>query len=527
MIEPPDSQPTYPHVPVREMLERVRRNDAGHGRKRIVVLGAGIAGLAAAHELERLGHQVTVLEGSGRVGGRILTHHFGDGSYNELGAMRVPASHDYTHHYIDACGLAGRLIPFVNSTDQNFLDIAGIVCRMRDSRAAVYPRYGLPETPPQPGGAYPQDPGGAIFGWVLANAIAPLTPAEQDSLFRGEMTTDRLRNLDSLSLGAFLDTVLPAAVKQLVGAYTSLAVWFDKAVTMFIRDTIVGTGNTLTTLHGGMSQLPETLAATLRPGTIVLEHEVTRLRRVADDAVDIGFSGPEGPTAIRADYVLCTLPFGVMRRMTLEGLSQSKLLSISQMAYAASTKVILDCSHRFWQSQYGIYGGSSVSDGLQRQTYYPMDHLHVVRGALPPRPWANPHTGPAHTELAMPAPAADSTLPGALLGAYCWGSDALRLGLLAPDERVAAVRRGVARFHPEILDDRLVVDAASICWQTHKWSAGAFAFLLPGQLGSIFLDGKRPEGRLFFAGEHCSLDQAWIQGALIAALEAVDQIVSL
>ena len=47
------------------------------------------------------------------------------------------------------------------------------------------------------------------------------------------------------------------------------------------------------------------------------------------------------------------------------------------------------------------------------------------------------------------------------------------------------------------------------------------------QLGSIFLDGKAPEGRVFFAGEHCSLDQAWIQGALIASLEAVDQIVSI
>ena len=37
----------------------------------------------------------------------------------------------------------------------------------------------------------------------------------------------------------------------------------------------------------------------------------------------------------------------------------------------------------------------------------------------------------------------------------------------------------------------------------------------------------KPEGRLFFAGEHCSTDQAWIQGSRISALEAVDEIVSL
>jgi monoamine oxidase len=522
-----EQQSTYPHVPVTEMLQRIRRDNAGHGAKHVVILGAGIAGIAAAYELQQLGHSVTILEGSERVGGRILTHHFADGSYNELGAMRIPGTHDYTHYYIGQAGLADRLIPFVNSVDQNFLDIHDVVCRLGEDRGRIYPRYGLPETAPSPAGAYPQDPGGAIFGWVLANAIAPLTPFEQDSLFKGELTTDRLRYLDSLSLGAFLDTVLPQQVKQLVGAYTSLAVWFEKAVTMFIRDTIVDTGNNLTTLQGGMSQMPDTLAGMLRPGTVRLEHEVTRISLTSETSVEIGFVGPEGPQTLSADYVLCTLPFGVMRRMQLDGFSYRKQLSISQMAYAASTKVILDCRERFWQSRYGIYGGASISDGLQRQTYYPMDHLHVERGPVPPQPWANAHTGPTHDERTGPAPNADPSMPGALLGAYCWGSDALRLGLMEPAAQVAAVRRGIARYHPEILDDDMVVDTASICWQSHKWSAGAFAFLLPGQLGSIFLDGKKPEGRVFFAGEHCSLDQAWIQGSLIASLEAVDQIVSI
>jgi monoamine oxidase len=518
---------TYPHVPIGQMLRKIRADNGGHGQKRVVILGAGIAGLVAAYELQQLGHVVTILEGSDRIGGRILTHRFKDGSYNELGAMRVPRSHDYTNHYIDEMDLSPRLIPFVNGVDQNFLDIHGVICRAKDSRARVYPRFGLPETPPDPAGAYPQDPGGAIFGWLLANAIALLTAEELDSLFKGEVTTDRLRRLDSQSLGAFLDEALPPAVKQLVGAYTSLTVWFEKAVTMFIRDTIVGTSNYLMTLLGGMSQLPDAVSTRLAPGTVKLHHEVTRIALTGPTKVEIGYRGPAGPQTIEADYVLCTLPFGVLRRTALEGFSYGKLLSIGQMAYAASTKVILDCKTRFWQSKYGIYGGASISDGIQRQTYYPMDHLRVDRGAVAPKALAGIHSGPAHSERVMPSAAADADMPGALLGAYCWGPDALLLGMLSPGERVEAVRRGVARFHPEILDDDIVVDSASIDWQAHHWSAGAFAFLQPGQLGSIFLDGKKSEGRVFFAGEHCSTDQAWIQGALIASLEAVDEIVSL
>lgn len=46
---------------------------AASNRKRIVVIGAGLAGLAAARELHRQGHEVVVIEARGRIGGRIWT----------------------------------------------------------------------------------------------------------------------------------------------------------------------------------------------------------------------------------------------------------------------------------------------------------------------------------------------------------------------------------------------------------------------------------------------------------------------
>jgi len=61
---------------------------SGGASKRVLVLGGGIAGLSCAYELMRLGHNVTVLEATGRTGGHVRTSHdpFADGLYADLGA---------------------------------------------------------------------------------------------------------------------------------------------------------------------------------------------------------------------------------------------------------------------------------------------------------------------------------------------------------------------------------------------------------------------------------------------------------
>src|SRR6516165_4418062 len=53
----------------------------------VLILGAGMAGLVAAYELNRAGYKVEVLEYSGRVGGRAWTLRGGD-QYTELGGAR-------------------------------------------------------------------------------------------------------------------------------------------------------------------------------------------------------------------------------------------------------------------------------------------------------------------------------------------------------------------------------------------------------------------------------------------------------
>lgn len=82
------------------------------GEKRVIVIGAGLAGLCSAYELSSLGHHVEVLEAQEHPGGRVHTLRtpFGDGLYAEAGASRIPESHDLTLGYARLFGLS--LVPF-------------------------------------------------------------------------------------------------------------------------------------------------------------------------------------------------------------------------------------------------------------------------------------------------------------------------------------------------------------------------------------------------------------------------------
>src|SRR4051794_22584622 len=80
--------------------------------RNVLIVGAGMAGLAAADALLRAGHNPLVLEARNRVGGRVYTlrEPFSDGLYAEAGAMRIPRSHALTMGYLEHFGL--HTLPF-------------------------------------------------------------------------------------------------------------------------------------------------------------------------------------------------------------------------------------------------------------------------------------------------------------------------------------------------------------------------------------------------------------------------------
>lgn len=76
--------------------------------KKVLIVGAGVAGLSAAYELKRAGHVPVILEAQQRVGGRVhtLRQPFADGLYADVGAMRIPRAHALTMYYIEKFGLS-------------------------------------------------------------------------------------------------------------------------------------------------------------------------------------------------------------------------------------------------------------------------------------------------------------------------------------------------------------------------------------------------------------------------------------
>src|SRR5213082_2900714 len=74
----------------------------GVAPKKIIIIGAGMAGLSAGYELTQLGHDVTILEARSRPGGRVhtLREPFSDGLYAEAGAARIPDNHEFTLRYV-------------------------------------------------------------------------------------------------------------------------------------------------------------------------------------------------------------------------------------------------------------------------------------------------------------------------------------------------------------------------------------------------------------------------------------------
>lgn len=455
----------------------------------VIILGAGVAGLVTAYELERLGHQVEILEASDRIGGRVCTHRFGDGPdspFVELGAMRLRVDHELTMRYITELGLLDDLREFQTlfSDDDNLMNIQDrgylrvrevptmLVAKLADQLAD---RHYHPRT--------------LLFGAWLQAYLSAVVPNEFDDA--PGVTASLLDLVDRIDLAPYLHRDESRVdLHRVVADHPHLRTLAFRGRERLLDDVLDETSQGLLRLRGGMDRLIGRLAEQIT-GPIRLGHEVTGLT-VRGSGVAVRVRQGDVITERQTDRVVCTIPFPVLRKLRLKGFDDSKLDAIQETRYWPATKIALHCREPFWIKE-GITGGASFTGGLVRQTYYPpVEH--------------------------------DPSLGAALLASYTIGPDSENLAKLDPAALRQRVLREVRSMHPRLAEPGMVLGAVSRAWGEYPWAQGA-ANIRWGQDEATRRAEQwaaaRPQGGLFFAGEHCSAKPAWIEGAIESALDVV------
>lgn len=544
-------------VPVEKAVERIRKTPRRSGRN-FLVLGAGVAGLAAAYELQELGYNVRILEGSGRVGGRVLTHRFANGSHGECGAMRVPLAHDYTHHYAEVAGLpASEWRRFWNTT--RFYDLNGQLVRPDDFPAKILPLF-YPGLRPQEKAVVDRHPQrdealGPLLMLYMEPIFQELTLPEIQALVAGDFSSAKLRALDGRSWRQELERrgASPAAL-ELLGTALSLKASWNWSLAAILRDELTqvdpdnpGRNGILCEIKNGMDRLPNGLAARLKDGTIRLHARVLAIQgeRSHGGSVLIEDTRTREQSTEPFDFLLCTLPFSVLRDLRVSGFSPEKMDAIRALPYVVSSKVFLNYDQRWWEgAPFVALGGRLVSDKpggevlIPRQAYFPADGAPALCEAIPTVEKAG-LTAVSAEGAALPglfslyvgeSPAEASGFeaelasaeapdrPGTILGAYTITEGAVQL---CADSN--PVERVLASF-PQALQEfarRFLKGSFAWCWNRSEWAKGAFAITTPGYLSRYFQISKREEGSIYFAGEHVSITPGWIQGSLESSLREV------
>ncbi|MEM7127799.1 MAG: FAD-dependent oxidoreductase [Chloroflexota bacterium] len=459
----------------------------------IIIVGAGLAGLCAAYELEKLGHQCTILEADQRhIGGRARTLRFGDGLYGEAGPMRIPQNHDLTRHYVKMFGL--ELRPFVHSNSDAFYHL-----RNKHDRIKNVDQFGdLYTLTDGEQGLLPDD----LWVNVIISLIENLSQEEKDDLYALSPQTETIRELDKISLyQALLDGGLSHEAIEFLSTTYALETLLPSALTEHLREEIEEVWiHDFDEIVGGMDRLPAAFAENLKSKPMLGRPVIRIEQNLEQKRVAAIYRENREEKRAEGDYLLCTVPFSVLERIDVSpALSGPKQRAIRQLHYDSAVKTFVVANQRFWESEENIYGGGTVTDLPIGSVYYPSDNASAQDSDI-------------------------SAGPGVMLASYTWGNNARRLSALSVRTRSQEVIRHLSQIHPQLNEPGIVRRSASWSWDQHPWSRGAYAFFAPGQHSALHEHIATPEGRIHFAGEHTSLTHSWMQGALESALRAVADI---
>lgn len=435
--------------------------------QKILVLGAGMAGLTAALALVRRGHDVTVLEYQNRVGGRLLSIPLRDGQFSEAGGGHFRANMDRVLEYVRRFEL-----PIVAMND-------GFPRYLIDGQTATSANLA--------GWPWPLGDGerGVSLSSTLVRYLYQSGIDIQTTLEPGWPDAATLRRLDGLTLGDLLtragasDAFL-AVLNAQSGVFTTSfpALFAMPALAYHFGD------QNLFRVRGGNERLPRAMADLLA-GRIVLDSPVTAIDQ----------TGPRVKVTVRggrqfvADAVISTIPFTVLPEVAVRPeWSPGKRRMFAGMGWNNTVKVIVQTKTPAWLAQ-GVYGWPMA--GGDR----PWERVIDITGNEP--------GGHGNAFLYLNGPNADA--------------------LLARPKETRA-REIVESFRadmPDLFDEVILLE--EFAWPEQPWVRASFGGPPVGG-GWMIGEWTRPEDRIHFAGDFTTLKLGWVEGAIESGLRAARQL---
>ncbi|WP_204117527.1 flavin monoamine oxidase family protein [Paraburkholderia sp. C35] len=468
---------------------------------RILVLGAGMAGLVAAFELKHAGYEVQVLEYNNRAGGRAWTVRggdrytelggatqyceFADGLYLNPGPWRIPYHHNGVLDY--AKRLAVPLEPFIQVNYNAYLH----------STAAF-------DGKPQRFRAVQTDYQGYVAE-LLTKAI------RKDALDDAVSTDDAHLLLESLRQWGALDRngayqagrrsserrgyavargggLMPSAVpSDLLPRDPLLASrlwqWLASGNEQDYQSSIFQP-------VGGMDRIANALYSQVA-GNVMFHARVTAIQQ-DEHGVTVRYTdtATQAERTAHADWLVCTIPLSILSQIDMT-IGPDMRAAIDAVPYETSVKIGLQFGRRFWEEDEQIFGGIT-------------------------------HTDLPISTIGYPATGYGSPGPAVLLGAYMWGPASYEMGALPPDERIAVALSQGSQIHPQYA--REYQNGFAMSWSRSPFTHGCFAAWTDALRKAHYANLCQIDGRIVLAGEHASHIPAWQEGAVLSSLDAITRL---
>lgn len=442
----------------------------------VVVIGAGLAGLVAAYELQRQGWRVTILEARDRVGGRVhtLRQGFADGQSAEAGGEYIDSFqiHRQMHHYIQGFGL--RLAPAQLAPPQ--APYAGRYF-VRQQRCE-FTDFALAET----------------FGQSVQADIdrfwATLEHLARDA-FSAFGWSGAVTPWDTQTVGDWMDSLgLDPIAYDLIAQYLRGELDEPRRLSMLflmqqivLYDKVPDQRLEMYRIEGGNGQLPAAFAMAL--GDAV--HMGCPVSAIAQTAREVQVTHAQG--TVSADFAVIATPLPPLRQVQFSPeLPQPLQRAIAHLNYGTHVKVMVQFDERLWRTQYQA-SGLTITD--------------------------LPFGFATDTTLRQPG-------QSGILTTYISGQYGEALLPLSPEDRLQAVLNQLEQVYPG--SRHHVIAAQTAAWPQEPYSGGSYSNYGPGQFPQYWPALRQATGRLYFAGEHTDDYVGYMEGAVRSGQRVARQI---